>query len=223
MAAFDDLFAKYVGVAFAKQLAFADMLGDRGWGVDITSATATFGDDLKFPIQLVGSEADGNASWLWAWANSGSNFPNTILKACHAIRDYGEKHNIEELTARGFPLDVANGHMLSMVASGMIKKCCYYRGPYDGGAVFFLVMNPPEQVLAPVDSPRAITVITETLSQFDVDHRVMAQSFLKYQGFATTLKADALQASRDGDTLTLELDEQHRITNITGNLNSSGE
>jgi hypothetical protein len=42
---FRNLFTQYVGVGFAKQLAFVDLLGERGWGVDLGEGQVTFGDD----------------------------------------------------------------------------------------------------------------------------------------------------------------------------------
>ena len=52
------LFSQHAGSGFIKQLNFADLLGNRNWGVDLQKGTATFGDDLEFPLQLLGSEAD---------------------------------------------------------------------------------------------------------------------------------------------------------------------
>ncbi len=43
---FAKLLSQHIGNAFAKQLAFADVLGERNWGVNISEGRATFGDDL---------------------------------------------------------------------------------------------------------------------------------------------------------------------------------
>ena len=48
------LFSQHAGSGFIKQLNFADLLGNRNWGVDLQKGTATFGDDLEFPLQLLG-------------------------------------------------------------------------------------------------------------------------------------------------------------------------
>ncbi|MEM7558627.1 MAG: DUF6882 domain-containing protein, partial [Planctomycetota bacterium] len=134
---FTPLLSKHIGSAFAKQLAFADFLGDRNWGVKISEGAATFGDDLSFPIQLLGTEADADESWLWAWANEQSNLPANLLIACNELRRNGSENGIRELTERSFSQSVANGHQISMIASGLNANCCYYRGPYDGGTLFF--------------------------------------------------------------------------------------
>jgi hypothetical protein len=218
MTTFNDLLSQHVGSAFARQLAFADLLGERNWSLTVSEGVATFGSDLRFPVQLLGTEADGDGTWLWAWANEASNLPEKVLVACHKLRELGEREGIPELQERTISLDQASGHCVSSVASGIIGKCCYYRGPYDGGALFFLVCGPPEAVLQKVPAERAVTVIAEVISNFDVNHRAMAQSFLQSQGFSVTANAGELVATRGSDQITLSFDSQNRVTNIGGKL-----
>ncbi|WP_171684345.1 DUF6882 domain-containing protein [Paenibacillus planticolens] len=40
------------GIALEKQLAINDSIGNLGWNVDMSAGTATFGNDLTFPIQI---------------------------------------------------------------------------------------------------------------------------------------------------------------------------
>ncbi len=212
------LFTQHVAQGFAKQLAFADLLGERNWNVNITEGHVAFGDDLSFPIQLLGTEAEGNATWLWAWANEASNLPDDLLHAANALQSLGQDRNIPELVERSFSLDEADGHTLSLIASGLNPDCAYYRGPYEGGALFFLVQGVPTTVTGPVDGPRAITVLGEVISQFEVDHRQMAESFLASNNFEVRPLGNALQANQGGSAIVITFDEQNRITNIEGQL-----
>lgn len=214
MSNFATLFSRCVGPALARQLALADLLGDRGWNVNISEQKVQFGDDLEFPIQLLGTEAEEAGTWLWAWANAQSNLPPTLVQVANQLRDYGQKHGIVELTVRSFGLDVADGHSLSLVASGLHGKSCYYRGPYDGGALFFLVLDPPAEILAPVPTERALTVLSEVISIFSVDHVAMAESFLKSQGFTQEKSPGRLTATRGDDVITLTFDDQQRLANM---------
>lgn len=218
MTTFHDLLSQHIGTAFARQLAFADLLGERSWSVTISEGIVTFGNDLRFPIQLLGSEADSDATWLWAWANKASNLPDKVLVACKELRELGQREGVPELTERTFSLDQASGHAIALVASGVFGNCCYYRGPYDGGALFFLVNNPPAEVLRPVPPERAVTVITQVISNFDINHRPMAESFLAAQGFTLDTASGALVASRNGDEVTFSFDDLGRIANIGAKL-----
>jgi len=219
MPSFTDLFSQHVGSSFAHQLAFADFLGERDWSLTLSTGLAGFGDDLEFPIQLLGSEAHGKTqTWQWAWANEHIQPAPQSMKVVQQVRRVGEEKGIAEFSTPSFPLDVADGHALSLVVAGLKGNCCYYRGPYEGGAVFFLVQNLPPSFFEPVAPERILRVIQEVLSNFDVNHRVMASSFLKSQGFTVEATDRQMSARRDKASLTLEFDEAGRMTSIDGKL-----
>jgi len=221
MPSFNKLLSQHIGTSFARQLAFADFLGDRDWSLDLETGVAGFGDDLQFPIQLLGSEAEQSQTWLWAWANQHIEPAPESMKVVNQVRKVGEEKGIAEFTEPSFSLEQADGHALSMVVAGIKGNCCYYRGPYEGGAVFFLVMGLPATLFEPVPAERVLRVIPEVLSNFSVDHRVMATSFLKSQGFNLTEAGQQIAAERNKSTISLDFDEQARITNIGGHLEPS--
>ena len=218
---FSTLLSKYIGTGFAKQLALADLLEGRDWGVRISEGIATFGDDLTFPIQLIGTESEGDDTWLWAWANEQSNIPPELLVACNELKKVGEANEIPELTEANFSLEHAHGHMISLVASGLHPTCCYYRGPYQGGALFFLIENVPSDILEPVTPERALTTINLAISEFEVDHNLMVTEFLQQQGYEIEKKPDVVVATRDNSQLEFSFDELGRIVNMNGSLKPS--
>jgi hypothetical protein len=55
----------------------------------LAAGIATFGDDLRFPLQLLGSESHLGGTWLWAWADAQSNLPPALLHLAGWPRDYG--------------------------------------------------------------------------------------------------------------------------------------
>ena len=215
---FNTLLASHIGTSFAKQLAFADLLGDRNWGVNISEGRATFGEDLFYPIQLIGTEADGDSTWLWAWGNEESNLPSSILRVSEELRALGQSSKIPELVEANFSLEIANGHTIAMVASGLNPDCCYYRGPYNGGALFFLVCGVPSTVTRHVAPERAITVLTEIISQFDIDNRQMAEAFLRDQGFTLEMRGSTMSAMRGGQPIDIVFDSMNRIASIQGTV-----
>jgi hypothetical protein len=219
MTTFREQLSTYVATAFARQLALADFLEEHAWNVDLERGTVDFGSDRIYPIQLLGTESDIEETWLWAWANEQSNLPPQLLQACNHIRGFGRRTDLAELTDASFPLGVATGHMLAMLSAGLTGNCCYYRGPYEGGALFFLINGPPESVLAPVGLERATTVISEVISQFDVDHRLMTESFLRSQGFTVADSGRAMTGKRpNAEDLTIEFDAQGRIARFDATL-----
>lgn len=214
MHGFAEEFAHHVGTALARQLALADLLEDRSWAVDITAGTATFGDDLTYRIQLLGTESHGDGTWLWAWANSESGLPDTVLRAASWLRERGRASGLAELTDPGFALDRADGHRLALLASGLTGNC-YYRGPYPGGALFFQLEGVPAAVLAPVSPERATTVLTQAIQAYALDHRTVVESFFTQQGWRVEASATAVTGHHPGGTaLRIAFDELGRIGEI---------
>ena len=214
MTVFDDLFSRNVVTAMARQLALADLIGDRDWAVDLAAGTATFSHDLRFPIQLLGTESHLDRTWLWAWANSGSDLPADVLRLCGWLRGYGQNSGVAELTEPSFPLDRADGHRLALLASGLTGRP-YYRGPYEGGALFFHLENVPPSVVAP---EQAFTVLGQAVSAFPMDHRVAVVSFLEQQGWRVESGAAVTGRHPDGTIMNVTFDQAGRIAEIGGTI-----
>jgi hypothetical protein len=213
-------FSRYVASAMTRQLALADLIEDREWAVDINAGTVTFGGDLRYPIQLLGTEAEGDQSWLWAWANTQSNIPPQLLKAGSWLRAYGQQHGIAELTEANLPLDHADGHLLSMVSGGLTRQC-YYRGPYQGGALFFLVEQVPD-ALATVAPQRVLTVLTQVLQMsYPVNHRLMVESFFAELNYQVSTHAASITGHHPAGSLTVSFDGSGRVENIQGQMHAA--
>jgi hypothetical protein len=97
MLTFDRIFAEHAATGLARQLALCELIGERGWELDLTSGTVTFGDDLRYGVQLLGTESHDDGSWLWAWANEASNLPPALLHLCGWLREYGTGIRLQSL------------------------------------------------------------------------------------------------------------------------------
>jgi hypothetical protein len=214
-----DLFATHCATSFARQLALADVIGERPWGLGLKEGQIAFGNDLRFGVQILGTRSDATDSWMWAWANDASNLPPPLVEASRKVRAYGEQHAIPELTSRTFPLDAISDHGLTMACRGLLDAACYYRAPYEGGAAFVLLDGVPASVTAPVRPERAVTVLMQVLENFDVDHARMARAFLTQQGY-TLREGDGRWEATDahGSTLVLAFDALGRLTKLEGSL-----
>ena len=67
-------------VAFKQQLHLGDLVGDLPWAFDVPTGTLSFGD-LHWHAQILGTESHQTNTWLWAWANTGSNLPPALIQA----------------------------------------------------------------------------------------------------------------------------------------------
>ncbi|MCL2147816.1 MAG: hypothetical protein FWH47_00530 [Methanomassiliicoccaceae archaeon] len=188
-----------LGKAMSNQLACSEaVVRGRGWNVDFGEGTIYFGDD-GFPVQFIGSESSSSGTWLWGWENV-NGFPDGILRVAASARAAGEGWGLPPLTTPELALgDAINGHTLSVVAVSVCgEDVCYYRGPHDGGAVL-MAFPAPEEVFAPVDAMRFVSVSMQCIQQFDVDHEVFIRGFLHQNGTPYSQEGDAIIAGFDRD------------------------
>jgi hypothetical protein len=207
------LLTQHVASSLTKQHALDEFLGEHRWELDLERGTVDFGEGRRFPIQILGTESELSNTWLWAWDNRVNDIPLRLLTAAHQLRALGESEGIAELTERAFPLIVVDGHALALIASGVCNADCYYRGPYEGGAVFFLVTYSPLARRAPTPAHRIASIIAQAISLVDVDHRPMVESYLRQEGFDFREQAGTLRGrAPDGREIVVSFDALGRVS-----------
>ena len=75
---------------------------------------------LECRYQLLGSLDTRANTWLWAWANEVSSFPQSLLRGVKAVRDQARKENKGVFLQAG-PIPVPNayfGSELSVICAG---------------------------------------------------------------------------------------------------------
>lgn len=217
---FSTLFTDNVLGSFIKQFHLADLVGDSAWGYDVKSGTLSFGK-IHWQAEILGTESVETQTWLWAWANTGSNLPPAIVQASLQMKGLGQRHRIEELTEPQPELtEDLNGHTLSLIASGVCDADAYYRGPYDGGAAFLLIKD--QQFPSSNESPllRLSTVFPQVISTFSIaDHHLALTSYLDKAGIAYTNEDGDVKVKEGGETvLTATFDNLRRLTNLNATI-----
>ena len=188
------LCARHAALSREKQQALAGALGDGPWRVSLGDGTISLdGGRLVFPIQVLGTQAEGSNTWLWAWANEASNLPPGLLESANRLRQVGMEEGAAELAepqlGLGYPDDRPwfDGHYLAMAASGLCQADCYYRAPYEGGALFVLLKAPQVRTRAPQDARRMAMVLVELLGTpagAVLDHKTVVLSYARQKGYA---------------------------------------
>jgi hypothetical protein len=215
MSQFEELLSQHIASSLLKQYALGEFLGDHYWNVDMRAGTVDFGEGRVYPIQIIGTESEVNGTWLWAWANKASNIPEPLLICANSLRELGTQAGIEALTAPQLELDEVDGHLLTMLACGVCNADAYYAGGYEGGAAFFLIQQSPLSKQPPVSPMEHINVMSSVISDFPVNHRLMARSFLQQQGYTLTESADEIVATASGSQgITVRFDTLDRISGM---------
>jgi hypothetical protein len=194
-----------------------DLIGNYAWQTDIGSGQLSFGSQHRWQIQLLATESDASDTWLWAWANTASNIPDHLLHASLALKAYGVQHGIPELTQPELLLDQIDGHTLALLASGICDADAYYRCPYDGGALYVLIMDDdfPECPDPPLQ--RVATVFPQAIAALDIpDHEEALCGYLDdYDLEHEHTGNQIIVRSESGEpVLTATFDEQKRLTGL---------
>lgn len=211
--------------SFDKQVFLSNLIGESGWVFDLPLGILTFSNQFRWQTQLLGTESETSGIWLWAWANTESNIPAHMLVASLVLKAYGEQHGIPELTTPQVPLDQINGHTLALLASGICEANAYYRCPYNGGALFVLIMD--ENFPKCPDPPlqRIATVFPQAIASLDIpDHNLALTGYLDHYGLSYERDDDKIVVKEMGEAvLTATFDELGRLTNLEVKLKTEGD
>ncbi|WP_336088183.1 DUF6882 domain-containing protein [Nocardia sp. SSK8] len=218
--------------SFEHQLHLADVVGDRGWSVDLRAGRFTLTGDQPIECErmhLLGSAAPGPQSWLWSWGNP-AGYPETVTGLAQSVRETGIRYGISQLadvevpfTALPTPSDrpeaVVNTFMDAAKAISGVWTA--YSGPVGGGTrAAFLIEHPLFQLPTP-ESPRVMRVLQQALTEFPItDHRRAVHSYANHRGLTIEWSDDHRRATLTGPALnaTLTFDEWARTTGIDAQL-----
>lgn len=211
-----ELLERFGGIALDKQAALGDVIGDRDWNADITRAEISFGDDLVFPIQVLGTFSHSSETWLWAWANEQSGLPDSILQHALQLKAYGASNGIDLLRNSDFDAVSTDLHLIGMTASGMLNASGYYIADYGQGAMVVTLQSDAVDRVPADEHLRILTVFPQLISQFEVHHRAALMHYVRAKGYAVTEDGSVLSATKNDRTMTATFDAQGRLTNLKG-------
>lgn len=180
---------------------------NQDWLVDFNEEMITFGD-TSYPVQFLGTESYVSDTFLWGWKNI-NNYPESVLKVAHHIKDIGNEYDVDVLKMTSFELDsLYNGFNMSIVSVGLSKEnYVYYKGPYDSGAAFLLFKDVDERVFETVDAMTFIRIINQCITSFPVDHKILVESFLLWNKSEYTWKDNIIEASIDKEIIEIKFEE----------------
>jgi len=120
--------------------------------------------------------------------------------------------------------DHVNGHMLSLVASGLLKKPAYYRGPYDGGAAFMLLEDPSFRAPAGRPVPRISTVFMQVIETFEIaDQRRALIAYLRSRRYRVVEEPGRLKGiGSGGEEVEAAFDELGRVASLRERAKGKG-
>jgi hypothetical protein len=211
------------------QLHLSDVLGQHEWRVDLDTPSFSVTGDHPLTctaVHLLGSAAPGPRSWLWSWANP-SGFAPAATGLAEWLRSFGQQHGIAELTTAELPFadlpgtpDNPAGAAWALVNAAKAatgRWTCYTPDAGDGTYLAFLIEH-PDFVLPPPETPRLLRVLQEGLFQGITNHRRAVQSYAVGRGLDITWTEGSAVLGAPGQSLNIDFDGLGRVNEITGTL-----
>ncbi|MEK6698686.1 MAG: DUF6882 domain-containing protein [Nitrospirota bacterium] len=217
-----EYFEKYALLSLEKQEKLSTLIGEHTWEISPDSGAIRFNGEVEFPFQALGTESDNTLTWLWAWADEQTEIPERLLTSSRQCRDWGMAAGVEEFSSPSVDLNRADGHLIAMIASEVCRASCYYRGPYEGGAVFILLFGDAIDRQHPFDLKSLSRQFMNIISLYDFNHRNALLAYLRAKNLVFVEKGPLITAElASGEDLAAEFDDQGRLQSISGEAVSS--
>ena len=110
------------------------------WHYDQDTGEFVFSDNgvpkLFADFQVVGSISTISNTWLWSWANP--SILEHVKNEIYRVREFGEEHDIRELTEAKWPADEIDGWSMTNVSAKLLGAKGAYRCPDENGPLFVI-------------------------------------------------------------------------------------
>ena len=210
-------FEQYALLALERQEKLAALVNGHTSELDLESGKIIFDNRLELPLQVLGTESDNTLTWLWAWSEEQTEIPEHLLISSLQLKDWGKHEGIEEFTIPSVDLSRADGHVLSLISSQISSASCYYRSPYEGGAVFVLISSELVDRQPPFGLDGLSRQFADLISRYEFNHRNALVSYLRANNLPFTEKGPFVSAMLvTGEKLIAEFDGQGRLKTIDG-------
>lgn len=209
----------YAGIAFDKQADLYETIGNNAWNVYLDIGEISFGADLNFAVQALGTYSHQSNSWLWAWANDKADWPESVRVQSQQMKAFGEQNNIDIFVNGSFGAPISDLHLIGLIASGLFQSSAYYVADYGQGAMLFTIKT-DKLIAAKNEHARILTVIPQMISAYDMHHQTAVTSYLVAKKYEISQDKNILTATKNSNSLIAEFDELGRLSNLKGKINS---
>lgn len=202
--------------ALDRQFLLADLIEGLNWNYEVSTGVLSFGDRYHFQAEILGTEAEEDATWLWSWANEMSSIPPDRIQAALKMKRWGEEAEIPELAEPCHSLEDIDGHNLGMIAVGEQLGQAYYRGPHAEGAVLLLIVEQQMPWTVENSLQRISTIFPQILSETEVkNHQAALRHYLNHYGLEPEETANSvIVRQQEQEILSASFDEFHRLQEL---------
>lgn len=229
-----DLFHRHVGMAFHRQLQFADCLesqsNDGSWRQTISTAELTLGGSLRYVAPYLGSYAEGNHSWLWAWNNPQFTLPESghdlagrvrILAMLTGSQAFASAGLLDADELFGEIVSEHTAHAMGAIICGLLKYDAYYTLPFAGGCGVVVFHEPALRTPDPHPLITLCSQFSQLISALPVpDHKAAFVGYSTDLGLTLEHSGSTVHGSLAGEgSVVAEFDNLNRLMELKSTLN----
>ncbi|BDU25682.1 MULTISPECIES: DUF6882 domain-containing protein [unclassified Flavobacterium] len=214
----NDFLEKFGAIALEKQRNLFEITGGLSWNVDMNKEEITFGDDLTFPMQVLGSFSHSSETWLWIWDNKAGGYAESVMKQALLLKKYGEENNIDLLTVGKFDATQNDLHLIGMIAVEMFNASGYYLGNYGQGTMVVTIKSDAVDNVESEELARILTVFPELISTFEIqNHKNAFTNYLSQKGYELTSNGNEIKAEKNGNVINAVFNDDNLLIKLNGN------
>ena len=188
-----ELIERYGGIVLDKQLDFGELIGSNNWNINIANEEISFGNNLIFTIQVLGTISHSSQTWLWAWANTKSGLSENVIQQALQLKKYGEDNEINILKNDTFEFSKEDLHKIGIIASGINNSSAYYICDYGQGAMVVTIKSDKVDKIKKENHNRILTVFPQLISQFETNHNIALTNYLNEKGLVHDKKQNMIK------------------------------
>lgn len=139
--AIDEYFDANIFPIYVQQMHLLDKYQNSSVEFDLSSSKLHFSNGDSWQVQILGLEMFG--SWLWSWADNSQKVPDKSTTLAKAVKSFGEKYDIEQLTTPNFTHNDCRtfGHKICVTACSILGNIPYYVCEINNANVFVCISD----------------------------------------------------------------------------------
>lgn len=193
------------------------------WEVDLQRGHIVFGDQLHADVHLLGSTDTVSGTWRWAWSEL-SDFSGPVVELAKAVRDYGQREGINNLTLDEFKAGDDDALSLVIAAKRITGHWVHYPLKTGTMTVWTLLDVQGFSNIEPTIRSVVKALAAGVKSGGITDHRQALLDYGALRGFATApLEGSSLRILLADGSADTDFDEQSRLTNCQVHAPLEGE
>jgi len=222
MAKIMDYLEQYALISLEKQDKFDRLVDEHTMELDFDNGAIRFSSGLAVPFQVIGTESGNTLTWLWAWSDEQPDIAAHLLTSAFQLKDWGEKHDVREFCSPSIDLNKADGQIISLIASEICEASCYYRDPYEGGAIYVLLFDKSIDAQPPFNLAGLSRKLSDLISLYNFNHRNALLSYFRTKGLSPVETGSTVTCELgSGEQLKADFDDSNRLTSLNGEILSA--